>query len=188
MKKFQLAYLETGKKLCSNCNIEKSNSEFFKRKEKGILKLRSHCKECIALKKQGVISEESKNEYRENKKRKTEEYRRIANFNRKDKILDTTYRSKYGITLEIVEEMKKKQDYKCYICQKQTKLVVDHCHKTEKVRKLLCDNCNKSLGLMKENKEAIEKMKNYIEEHETCGVCEVYCGNSWCTTNTKEEQ
>ena len=81
-------------------------------------------------------------------------------------------RRNYNITLERYKSMYKSQEGKCKICSGEgfsmsknkhsVKLVVDHCHETGKVRGLLCHNCNRALGLLKDNKVAIQKALEYL--------------------------
>ena len=71
------------------------------------------------------------------------------------------YKNKYGLTLEQIEQMKLVQNYKCYICNKEKKLVVDHCHVTNKVRHLLCIQCNVRLGWYESNMEKINEFIIY---------------------------
>lgn len=85
------------------------------------------------------------------------------------------YKRNYGINDSVLEQMKKDQDYKCYLCHGEgfligknnhnEKLAVDHDHNTGKVRKLLCHNCNRALGLFKDNPELMRKAALYVEEH-----------------------
>jgi len=85
------------------------------------------------------------------------------------------YKRNYGIVEADLEQMKKDQDYKCYLCHCEgfligknnhnEKLAVDHDHVTGKVRKLLCHNCNRALGLFKDNPELMRKAAAYVEEH-----------------------
>lgn len=85
------------------------------------------------------------------------------------------YKRNYGIDDSALEQMKKDQDYKCYLCHGEgfligknnhnEKLAVDHDHNTGKVRKLLCHNCNRALGLFKDNPELMRKAALYVEEH-----------------------
>lgn len=85
------------------------------------------------------------------------------------------YKRNYGIDDATLDQMKKDQDYKCYLCHSEgfligknnhnEKLAVDHDHETGKVRKLLCHNCNRALGLFKDNPEIMRKAASYVEEH-----------------------
>lgn len=82
---------------------------------------------------------------------------------------------KYGITKNEYLNLIDKQENKCAICGnaeinrgrggKIKNLAVDHCHETGKVRGLLCLGCNTALGNIKENKETLKKMLQYLEEH-----------------------
>ena len=42
---------------------------------------------------------------------------------------------------------------------------VDHCHTTFKVRSLLCMNCNAGLGYLKEDTKIMQKLIEYVKEH-----------------------
>lgn len=73
----------------------------------------------------------------------------------------------YGITSKDYNELFKTQEGRCKFCRKhqselKTKLNIDHCHKTGKVRGLLCNQCNQALGLLKENKDTIKRMLEYL--------------------------
>lgn len=81
---------------------------------------------------------------------------------------------KYGITLEIYNQMLKSQNFVCKICKqpeasllnnKPKPLAVDHCHKTNKVRGLLCSNCNIGIGNLKHNPNLLRAAALYCEEN-----------------------
>lgn len=83
-----------------------------------------------------------------------------------------SYKNRYGLTLPMMREMIKAQDYKCKICNKDIHLDstsrvntarVDHDHSTGEVRGLLCNGCNTGLGLFNENIEALKKAIEYLE-------------------------
>ena len=76
----------------------------------------------------------------------------------------------YGITPEIFEELKVKQNNSCAICntnklsKNRDELDIDHCHTTNKVRGLLCNSCNRGLGYFKDNPEALLNAIKYLKE------------------------
>jgi len=72
--------------------------------------------------------------------------------------------NKYGITEFQYDQMIKDQNYKCIICGKEIKLVVDHDHKTMKIRGLLCGNCNKMLGFANDNVDNLQKAIEYLNK------------------------
>ena len=87
----------------------------------------------------------------------------------KDAWVEKSLQKLYGISLEDYRNLLSEQNNSCKICERpqsmfKRKFAVDHCHTTGKVRGLLCMNCNTSLGLMKENPNAVENMRNYIED------------------------
>ena len=53
----------------------------------------------------------------------------------------------------------------CELCDKQELTVFDHCHISGKFRGWICDRCNKVLGIVKDSKELLMKMANYLERH-----------------------
>ena len=40
---------------------------------------------------------------------------------------------------------------------------IDHCHITNKVRGVLCNNCNTALGLVKDNRQTLLNMLQYLD-------------------------
>ena len=78
----------------------------------------------------------------------------------------------YGMGFKEYEEMLFSQDGKCAICkaeppknQHKTRLNIDHCHTTGKIRGLLCDCCNRALGLMRDNKDLLQKAIQYLNQN-----------------------
>lgn len=68
----------------------------------------------------------------------------------------------YKLTLEDYNNLLDKQDNKCAICSRESKLVIDHCHESGKVRGLLCHNCNIGLGLLGDMKKSLKKAYEYL--------------------------
>lgn len=91
----------------------------------------------------------------------------------KDKgLADNYYSNNYGVGLLQVEQILKNQNNLCAICGEEgfkmnehikSPLNLDHCHETGKVRGLLCHNCNRALGLLKDNKERLNRAILYLE-------------------------
>lgn len=152
-QKIEERYKYIGKYICKTCNLTKDFSEFHK---SGISKngRNSNCKICHHKK---VI------EWRKNNRQKTHVYSRTAGL-----------KSRYGITDNDFNNMVKKQDNKCLICNEVPRrdkafqtwnLHVDHCHNTGKVRGLLCHLCNRALGLFRERIDLVEKALLYLKSH-----------------------
>lgn len=78
---------------------------------------------------------------------------------------------KFGLTLEIFDQLHKKQEGRCAICgahEKEKKfLVVDHCHETQKIRGLLCQQCNSAIGILKHSEDILLKAIEYLRAFKT---------------------
>lgn len=80
----------------------------------------------------------------------------------------------YGVTLDWYNEQHAKQIGVCAICAKpettvihgrQVSLAVDHCHDTGKVRGLLCVSCNQGIGMLKHDRDLLQKAIAYLETY-----------------------
>lgn len=134
-------------KKCNTCHEIKPLSEFYSSKtcKYGV---RAHCIIC-------------------NKKEVKEHYRNNIAQHRNQR-----YMVRYGITIEIYDEMLKSQDNKCAICKttspsraKSGHFMVDHDHNTGVTRGLLCHTCNQILGFCKEDTEILDSAKVYLTKH-----------------------
>ena len=86
------------------------------------------------------------------------------------KIINDKLFASFGITIEDYEKMLAEQNGVCRTCKQnrgKRRLAVDHCHKTGKIRGLLCHYCNTTLGLVKEDIEILNNIKEYIILHQT---------------------
>lgn len=71
----------------------------------------------------------------------------------------------YKIDIVDFLDMYETQDGKCYTCEKPcsyNEIHIDHCHSKGNVRGLLCRNCNLALGMVKDRKEILLKMIEYL--------------------------
>jgi RNA polymerase-binding transcription factor DksA len=119
------------------------------------------------------------NDWKKNNPEKVKEYRKKYRDSEKGKEYVKKYKNSdvytkwkkkkrllaYGITENELENMKQKQKDKCAICGKpiSENFVIDHDHKTGKVRGLLCISCNTGLGHLKDNKVAMLKAIDYLD-------------------------
>lgn len=78
----------------------------------------------------------------------------------------------YNITQTDYDNILKKQNYKCLICQSTSsntilyqRLAIDHCHKTGKIRGLLCDKCNRGLGYFNDNLDSLQRAIDYLKRY-----------------------
>ena len=133
----------TGTKICTTCGVEKDINQFYFRGGNYSPNSRkSKCKEC-------------------DKKRVAENYDPI-------RYQEQHLKRSYGITLNEYNQMLADQNHKCITCGttepggKHGKFMVDHSHITGKVRGLLCKSCNIALGEVKDNRQTLQKMIEYL--------------------------
>jgi hypothetical protein len=172
-------------KICSQCKIEKSKSEYYVRAKNNIIA--SACKEC-ARKKLAI--------YRKNNPEKIKSVNRASYLKKREqRILDSkrwkennmdkfiisknkwkernpdrsrvNILRKHGLSIEQYEEMLNKNNNSCWICStyfiKKSDAKIDHCHDTGKVRGILCNHCNASLGFAKDNIDNLHRMIKYLK-------------------------
>jgi len=147
-------------KICTDCGEPKDFSEFSPRKH-GKNGLNSQCKSCRS---------KDAREYRLENKEKYIENNRNWRKNNPGKYSKRTrgyVLKRYGISEEEYDEIFEKQSGVCAICKDKPTgtLHIDHDHVTGKVRGLLCHRCNTSMGLMKENKDNLGNMIDYLKSN-----------------------
>lgn len=139
---------------CKGCQTSKDESEFYFKKSGNVYKGKryegySHlCKICW------------------NAERR-QKYAELSSDAKKDRSKRQHLKASYGMTLEEYNEMFKKQDGRCAICNKhqselEKPLFVDHDHQTGKTRKLLCQHCNSLLGFARDSVEALKAAIRYL--------------------------
>lgn len=72
---------------------------------------------------------------------------------------------KFGLSRKDYQILFEKQNGECLICNKKSKLVVDHCHETGKIRGLLCSKCNCALGSFKDDITSLKNGINYLKKN-----------------------
>ena len=108
--------------------------------------------------------------YRLENKDKIKEYDKQYRFKNKDKAKkyqkEYNLKTKYNLTPDQYNKMLSDQNNCCKVCDiKMISPHVDHCHTTGKVRALLCNNCNTGLGKLKEDTKIMQKLIEYVKEH-----------------------
>jgi hypothetical protein len=178
---------------CKECYAERKNKEFLSKPERELSNTKKCCT-CLVifdLKEgfytKGIVNnkpfyshdcKKCSNKRRINRRNKNKKIglteRQIAAIEFKklnpDEILKARAK-RYKMSVEEINSMIEKQDNKCYICSKPASennygvLAIDHCHNSLKVRKLLCNYCNVTLGMLRDDFDYIEKLKDYLIEH-----------------------
>lgn len=91
---------------------------------------------------------------------------------RKRQSKDSHLKRRYGISIEVWEEILSSQGMVCKICSLDSpRFTVDHDHKCcngfktcgKCIRGIICENCNRALGLVKDNIDVLNKMIIYLE-------------------------
>ena len=152
----QLSRFPTSDTVCKQCKIFKTRSEFSSK----YLCKKCHSSNCLARYKPTprVIKSSTAT--------KSDQDNRRSNRN-------SWLKRQYGISLAEYEEMLRKQNGLCAICNLPERRVVngtkfqlnvDHNHNTGKVRGLLCFVCNTALGKFGDSKVLLEKAINYLKQ------------------------
>lgn len=144
---------------CNVCKKTKSASRFGKYKDASApltgWRYYSRCKECNKkqCKEYGSANKPKRNARLKRWRKNNPEKARALDRRR--------HVSRYGLTLEDVERMRKEQNNRCLLCLQIKALHIDHCHATGKVRGLLCPSCNNVVGKVETHK-MIERLQAYI--------------------------
>ena len=160
-------------KRCKHCGADKPLDEFY-----GDTAARDgrrpECKACTAARRQRWYAANRKREiarvkqWQQTNAERLNAYRRQLNASpeRKRKMRDLHYRSKYGISADDVDAMLEAQGGGCAICgerpERLASLHVDHCHDSGRIRGLLCLNCNQGIGKLGEDPERLRRAADYF--------------------------
>lgn len=134
-------------------------------------------KEVKAKKREDIKEWRKKNpeKLKEQKKRNYYKYQERAKqrsaewyYKNKDRSRNAALQRKYGISLEDFDQLRKDQNYSCFLCntheeERKQSLVVDHNHNTGQARRLLCTSCNVGIGMLKDSPDLLRKAAEYLE-------------------------
>lgn len=130
-------------KLCLGCNLEKSKSEFYPRRNRP-LGLESRCKDCYNI------------------------YKRAYRAKNKDIIRAQNKRRNPGWDIDRYNQYVELQNNRCAICGTDNPGLADwccdHCHTEDKARGLLCVQCNAGLGYFKDNPKFLQSAIEYLKK------------------------
>lgn len=174
-------------KLCTKCGKKKRLEMFALAKGKKDGR-KSQCKACVNKQARACTKETTENRreyhkrwrlrnkeklkeqgkrYREENGAHQREYAKVYYIENKPEALrrakNSSYKRRYGLTVNDVERMRKAQGGKCACCGKrENNLMVDHDHATGLVRALLCRGCNTALGFIKDDVKIAEALAVYL--------------------------
>lgn len=141
------------KKICRDCGQEKELDEFQAHQINNKIYYGSYCRPCSRLRSQNDRTRRNLLDPEKAKRR-----RRI------EKLLH-----RYDTTVAYYEDLFKRQDGCCKICQQpETKvglLQIDHIKGTKTIRGLLCGLCNKAIGSFDHNPKRLRAAAAYLEAH-----------------------
>ncbi len=140
-------------KICSQCRIEKAETEFYNRRA-GRVGYYSECKDCT--------------------NRRTKKWTK----GNPDKVRKSqkkwSLKTKYGLSWSDYQTRFDNQRGLCAICFDPLKggrnaICVDHDHETGKVRDLLCSPCNAGLGQFRDSSTRMLSAVFYLDRHKNKG-------------------
>lgn len=70
----------------------------------------------------------------------------------------------HSITKEEYDALHEKQQGRCWICEEESRLVIDHCHTEGHVRGLLCGHCNSGLGFFRDRVALLNRASEYLSQ------------------------
>lgn len=152
-----------GLKRCRTCGLDLPASSYYPTRRGG------HCKSCV-LKKNRAWSRANTakittqvREWRRRNPERAREYQR--NWQRANKHAHrcSMVKHKYGLTRAEYERLTQESAGKCAICQRTSKLAIDHDHETGAVRGMLCVRCNHGLGNFRDAPELLIAAVSYLK-------------------------
>jgi hypothetical protein len=79
-------------------------------------------------------------------------------------------RKTFSLTPGEYDQMLAEQDGGCAICGREPRpgasLHVDHDHRSGRIRKLLCFSCNAAIGHLRDDRDRLQRVIAYLDEHD----------------------
>ncbi len=92
---------------------------------------------------------------------------RVSYAKNPDRIRESCYQKKFGISVTDFDNMMTLQSGVCAGCFRppsaNKRLCVDHCHVSGQIRGLLCDSCNRAVGALFDRSETFRRLATYLE-------------------------
>ena len=77
----------------------------------------------------------------------------------------TWAKRQYGLTPDQHQKLIDEAGGKCWICQRERRLVIDHDHVTKRVRGLLCHRCNVAIGTLGDTPTMLFRAIEYLSRN-----------------------
>lgn len=148
-------------KKCSKCKLAQPNSQYISN-PRAKDKLSYRCKSCYNLDSKNYrekIGKEGRLAYYKMYEKSRPTRSPLSKFRANMRSMTSTYRISEAEYFKLLSD----QELKCYICEIEQPLCIDHNHTTGKVRKLLCNSCNIFVGFIEKRLSLIEKYKLYVK-------------------------
>lgn len=136
---------------------------------------RNQCRICNkqAIARYELLPKRKKYKQSYNKSKPRKEYASKWYSKNRERMRNWSFKRRYGITLEELQILKEKQNYKCLICHKHETeldhrgLAVDHDHKSGKIRGLLCHTCNSHiLSVVEKYSHLLPTALDYLKQYQ----------------------
>ena len=169
--------MQVGDKQCKRCGEVKPLEDFYANKS-GRQGTRPECKTCTLAEKAwrharnpGPARERTRKWQAENPERVRARNAEYAADGRKAAANRRSYlKRKYGITVEMYDDMLQAQGGVCAICLREPNpkisLHVDHDHDSGSIRGLTCFRCNQAMGAFGEDPVVLREAAAYLDEHD----------------------
>jgi hypothetical protein len=173
----QVSLLETDVLTCKYCGITTTVNNFVRKRRTRLGYLRV-CKACHSkdvctrlarrLKLYPELREIKNQKHRDRYKIDPKFRQRCLDISKKCR-RKNHLKTKFGLTLDDVANMRKQQNNKCAICfvSFDETPCIDHNHTTGQVRGLICASCNLGLGKFKDNSMLLLQAAQYLRKYET---------------------
>ena len=155
-------------KICSKCGLTKRGEEYYKDNHWCKTCTNKYYKQYRQTHKEAL--RERNKQYRQTHPNYSTQYYHTHKKEEIERNKRWSLKTKYGLTLQQLQDIYNAQDGICLICDKKMILggtngraaYIDHDHKIKQVRGLICTHCNRGLGGFEDNVWILHKAIQYL--------------------------